>query len=123
MCWRGGRRDLGARDWLSLTHQQAQNDLAQTALIGKRDLQKPQPDRSWTDRAHHRRFNPDRLILLIGLEDKSEKRSTRETRGLQGAPIHRNVGDAIRRLHPVVSEKLRLNRGGEPLVLPAVERL
>lgn len=40
----------GAADWLvPLAHQQSQDDLAQSTLIGQRYLQKPKPDRCRTN--------------------------------------------------------------------------
>jgi hypothetical protein len=73
--------------------------------------------------ANHRRFNSDRLVFLLRLEDEAQERPTRQACALQRATVHRNVRDAIGRVHAVVGKELRLYGGGEPLVLTTIERL
>jgi hypothetical protein len=106
-----------------LAHKQAKDHLAETPLVRQRHFKKTHADRGWTNGTDHRSFNPNGLVRLIGLQDQSEKRPAGQTRRLQRTPVHRNIGNAVCRLHPIVGEKLRLDRRRQPLVLAAIEGL
>ena len=105
----------------ALSHQQAEDHLAETVLIICHHFEKPNPHRFRTGRTHHGRLNLNGFFVGSRFDDELDKCPLRQgCRRLQRAASHGDIRYTIVHSYGVLCEKVGPKRYWQSLVLPAI---